>query len=204
MGNLILLVSDDWPLCIRLTSRVCRIGSGADKCDIVLLDSSLDRLHATVKLLPDGTVHVFDFRTRSGTFVDGHRTAQAIVTCGAEIRFGNRRFTVRSAATLKELSVLERRGANSKRLRRLIATLTCSESLILQGLLEGRSEKQLAATRHVSRHTVHTHVKHIYSKLSVQSRAELCSLFLESRSSFRLTAFAEAEDSKGSQPPKRR
>src|SRR4051812_38006306 len=43
----------------------------------------------------------------------------------------------------------------------------------LQLLLVGDSEKEVAAKLKLSPHTVHIHVKHLYKRLNVCSRAEL-------------------------------
>lgn len=48
----------------------------------------------------------------------------------------------------------------------------------LQWLLKGRSEKQIAASCRISQHTIHDHVKEIYRRWEVSSRAELLSKVL--------------------------
>jgi DNA-binding CsgD family transcriptional regulator len=49
---------------------------------------------------------------------------------------------------------------------------------VLHGLLKGLSDKQIAATLGLSRHTVHVYVKHIHRRYRVSSRAELLSLWI--------------------------
>jgi len=51
-------------------------------------------------------------------------------------------------------------------------TLTKREKEVLQGIASGLSEKRLAESLSVSPHTIHTHIKKIYRKLQVNSRAE--------------------------------
>lgn len=51
-------------------------------------------------------------------------------------------------------------------------TLTKREKEVLQGVASGFSEKKLAESLSVSPHTIHTHIKKIYRKLQVNSRAE--------------------------------
>ena len=51
-------------------------------------------------------------------------------------------------------------------------TLTKREKEVLQGVASGLSEKKLAEGLSVSPHTIHTHIKKIYRKLQVNSRAE--------------------------------
>ena len=52
------------------------------------------------------------------------------------------------------------------------SALTSREREVLQGVAAGLSEKKLAEKLSVSPHTVHTHIKKIYRKLQVGSRAE--------------------------------
>ncbi|MBX3720252.1 MAG: response regulator transcription factor [Turneriella sp.] len=51
--------------------------------------------------------------------------------------------------------------------------LTAREREVLQLLYEGFKYQSIADKLGVSRHTVHDHIKHIYQKLEVHSRAEL-------------------------------
>lgn len=50
--------------------------------------------------------------------------------------------------------------------------LSTREREILQGISRGRSEKRLAEELRLSTHTIHTHIKNIYRKLQVNSKAE--------------------------------
>ena len=50
---------------------------------------------------------------------------------------------------------------------------------VLQHLLRGEAEKQVAAKLGLSRHTVHEYIKVLYRKLNVSSRAELLAQFIE-------------------------
>lgn len=52
------------------------------------------------------------------------------------------------------------------------SALTSREKDVLQGIASGLSEKKLAEQLGVSPHTIHTHIKKIYRKLQVSSRAE--------------------------------
>ena len=57
--------------------------------------------------------------------------------------------------------------------------LTERESEIAALLLGGKTYRMIAGELHVSENTVKTHVKNIYSKAGVQSRAELVNLLLD-------------------------
>ncbi len=52
------------------------------------------------------------------------------------------------------------------------SALTKREKDVLQGVASGLSERKLAEELQVSPHTIHTHIKKIYRKLQVSSRAE--------------------------------
>lgn len=54
---------------------------------------------------------------------------------------------------------------------RLLSKLTPREFEILQDLYEGKTNHQMASRHFISLNTVKTHVKHLYDKLDVQSRA---------------------------------
>lgn len=56
--------------------------------------------------------------------------------------------------------------------------LTAAEQAVLQGLLLGLSEKQIAAQNTQSPHTTHDHVKRIFRKYGVSSRSSLMALWL--------------------------
>jgi len=56
--------------------------------------------------------------------------------------------------------------------------LTATEQTVLQGLLLGLSEKQIAAQNTQSPHTTHDHVKRIFRKYGVSSRSSLMALWL--------------------------
>ncbi|MBX2888591.1 MAG: response regulator transcription factor [Ferruginibacter sp.] len=55
--------------------------------------------------------------------------------------------------------------------------LTRRENEILQLLINGYSYKEIAANIHISRETINSHIKNIYKKLKVHSRAELSKRF---------------------------
>lgn len=58
------------------------------------------------------------------------------------------------------------------------SSLTATEQLVLQGLLQGLTEKQIAEENNQSPHTTHDHVKRIFRKYGVSSRSSLMALWL--------------------------
>jgi DNA-binding CsgD family transcriptional regulator len=56
--------------------------------------------------------------------------------------------------------------------------LTAAERRVLEKLLEGKSEKEIAAALHLSAHTVHHHVQAIHRYFNVHSGRELLARLL--------------------------
>lgn len=65
---------------------------------------------------------------------------------------------------------------------RMWGMLTEREGEIAALLVRGNTYRFIASELHVSENTVKTHVKNIYSKLDVKSRAELMGLFIDTKS----------------------
>ena len=51
------------------------------------------------------------------------------------------------------------------------ATLTQRELEVLQHIAEGKNDRTIAESLHISEHTVRSHIKNLYRKLGVSSRA---------------------------------
>lgn len=62
-----------------------------------------------------------------------------------------------------------------------VEPLTVRENEVLKLLYEGATYQGIANQLGVSRHTVHDHIKHIYEKLQVHSRAELMHRIVENK-----------------------
>ncbi len=68
----------------------------------------------------------------------------------------------------------------------LIGNLSQRESEIAALLLKGRTYKMIAAELFLSENTIKTHIKNIYAKLNVQSKAELVSLLVKRENAFKI------------------
>ncbi len=79
---------------------------------------------------------------------------------------------------LRPLKWLQRRVALSHGLLMASDPITPAERRVLQMLLTDRSEKDIAAELGLAYQTVHKHVKNIYKKLGVSSRAGVAALWL--------------------------
>jgi len=69
------------------------------------------------------------------------------------------------------------KSKKNKSVSNLKSSLTKQEQAILNNILEGKTNKDIAETLFVSPSTVKTHINNIYKKLQVSSREEAISLF---------------------------
>ena len=84
-------------------------------------------------------------------------------------------WTARVGAGLRRLGV--RPGARGQRRRPDSGwdSLTASERAVSQLVSEGLTNREIGRRLHISPHTVNTHLRHVFQKLSVSTRAELAS-----------------------------
>ena len=61
------------------------------------------------------------------------------------------------------------------------ASLTDAELRVVSCVARGLTNRSIAEERHLSRHTVDAHLKHVYRKLDIHSRVELTVLALQHR-----------------------
>jgi DNA-binding CsgD family transcriptional regulator len=159
-----------------------RIGRSSS-CAFVVGDLSVSRYHAEVTAHAE-IVHVKDMGSRNGTFVNDVRIEEAEVRPGQVVRFGSARFRLVSHEHAdasdhqnSALSTFLISGAPPTQHAALMQ-LSEAQKRVLDLLLDGKSEKEVAGRLDISRHTVHNHVKEIYKKMAVNSRPELLALFV--------------------------
>jgi pSer/pThr/pTyr-binding forkhead associated (FHA) protein len=152
-------------------------------CDIVLLDPSIFRYHAEFSVR-GSLVTVRDLNSHNGTYLDGKRIEAADVQAGQRLNFGDVSFQVRIAGVddsepdsdLETDSVSGRVRSITAELDKL--PLSPAERRVLDSLLLGLSEKEVATRLDISPNTVHCHVGKIYKAVGVCSRAELLARFV--------------------------
>jgi DNA-binding CsgD family transcriptional regulator len=85
-------------------------------------------------------------------------------------------WSARVAASLRSLGV--RQGARGRRRRAEGGweSLTPSERSVSELVAQGLTNRQAARRLHISPHTVNTHLRHVFQKLSVTTRAELAAM----------------------------
>lgn len=159
-----------------------RIGRSSS-CSFVVSDLSVSRYHAEVLVTDDG-VRVRDLKSRNGTFVDGVRVEEGELQPGQSVSFGSAQFHLlgegQEPISDENLSAVSTHFMPTKAgpLPAGLELLSQAQRGVLDLLLTGVGEKQIASKLEISPNTVHNHVKAIHRKLGVSSRTELLALFI--------------------------
>jgi len=183
MGALILL---NQPRCLPVSGFVLDDGSFAvgrsTHCDFVLPHSTVSRRHAELRVAAM-QVEVVDLGSRNGTFVNGTRIEAAMLRLLDVLQLGKVSFVLADRTNEDDCgSYFETASTRETRPSPLaasaIALLSAAQRRVLDLVLEGLVEKQIATRLKISRHTAHNHVRNIYRNLGVHSRAELLARFI--------------------------
>lgn len=158
----------------------------AESNQIVLQDSLVSRNHAVVDHGRD-TWLLCDLQSRNGTFVNERPIQETALLAGDVIRIRPFQITICLPGTNPD-SVEWRFDDDTQKLAPVTPPhpavearppdLTPMQQRVLQFLLEGLGEKQIAAELGRSVNTIHWHSTMIYSKYGISSRAELFALRL--------------------------
>jgi DNA-binding NarL/FixJ family response regulator len=172
----------DYPDCESALAAIAE-----DAPDVVLMDirlpgmSGIDGAAAVKRLLPDCDVVMLTvlpdddlvFRAlragATGYLVKGSGT-EKILDAVREVRSGG----APMSTTIARKIVKSFRAAEE-------SPLSPRETEVLGELCRGRSYRSIAETLHVSRDTVHFHIKNIYRKLQVHSMSEAVAKALKDR-----------------------
>ena len=87
--------------------------------------------------------------------------------------------SARIRARLRRLGV-RRRQSQAERPKTGLSSLTDTEAAVARLAAAGNTDKQIAEKLYISPHTAHTHLRHIFEKLGINSRVHL-SRFIETR-----------------------
>ncbi len=150
-------------------------------CEFVIKNLSVSREHA--ELTVDAQkVTIKDLKSLNGTFVDGARVDEVTLRPGQSVRFGSVLFHLVGQQTAGDDADSDQSTysipMHSTSDMPALTQLSEAQRRVLDLLLGGRSEKKVAAKLALSPHTVHNHVKEIYRRFEVGSRAELLALFV--------------------------
>lgn len=171
----------------------------SSQADIYLPDSSVSRRHAKF-LIANSGITVHDLNSRNGTFVDERRVQSAAVEPGQQIRFGAVNvllsFDPDGHGELdSEIETAEPRniGETAQDIALVPESLSTAQRRVLELLLKGLLEKQVAEQLCISQHTVHNHAREIYRAYQVHSRTELLLQALAHHETSRLTVMGGIE-----------
>jgi DNA-binding CsgD family transcriptional regulator len=165
---------------VRTVPAVGALTVGRSKrCDLVVAHPSVSRHHAELSVRGE-FVRVTDLGSTNGTFVDEERVANvADVLLGRHIRFGSVEFVSASREKdIRELAPVQE-ADNTPLLGRTQTAKPTTDGLsdaqrrVFDFLVDGLSEKRIAARLGISQCTVHNHISAIYRAFEVHSRSEL-------------------------------
>lgn len=170
-----------------------------------LLDWSVSRRHAEL-FVEEDKVTLRDLGSRNGTFIDERQVQVGALRTGHRVRFGAVNFRLVAEGDSdydfeSELETSDPRysGNHIPPAPKLpLENLTPAQLRVLELLVKGISEIQVATELGISQHTVHNHVKEIYKAFRVHKRAELISYILPKVSQ---TLILRSEDNEQTQAP---
>ncbi|MEM6989884.1 MAG: LuxR C-terminal-related transcriptional regulator [Myxococcota bacterium] len=150
-----------------LTTGATLIGRGSSS-NLRLEDDGISRQHAKIAVHDDGIVNLLDLRSTNGTFVNGAPIDVAIVRPGDRIQVGpevSLRFTYRRRDDLAAAPAVVPGPP--------VSTLRPRERDVAALVAEGMTSNDIAARLGISPRTVTTHLRNIYERLQISSRAAL-------------------------------
>jgi DNA-binding CsgD family transcriptional regulator len=143
------------------------------RAQIVLADPTVSRRHA--RLLVEGErITVMDLGSANGTFVNECSTTEGELALGDLVRFGHVTCTLSAwplSPAADQESTFPARKLQGK--TAIAGRLTPTQQTIADHIVQGRDEQEIAVLLDKSPHTIHTHLKAIFQRLGVHSRAEL-------------------------------
>ncbi len=173
-GALILL---NQPRCLPVPGFLLDEGTlicgRSSECHLVLPHETVSRRHTELRVA-GFQVEVVDLESRNGTFVNGKRVQCATIRLGDTLAMGEVTFVLLDAADAHDDGESRCETVSTREARpSLLSALSAAQRRVLDLLLDGLAEKQIATRLDISRHTAHNHVRNIYRALDVHSRAEL-------------------------------
>lgn len=143
------------------------------RAQIVIADATVSRRHARIVCSRDALI-LEDLASANGTFVSECPVTRCEVRAGDHIRFGGVLCAVSTTPFfLGEAAEDESTHQIPKRQTECLESLTKAQQEIVRLIAAGRTEAEIAELLCKSPHTIHTHLKAIFTRLSVHSRAEL-------------------------------
>ena len=157
---------------VRITAGEYIVGR-TKRAQIVLAHPTVSRRHARL-VAERESLRLEDLGSANGTFLNESPVTRCELTLGDRVCFGLVECVVLAsplAAAAGEESTYPAHRLGLK--QRLESKLTPAQRVIAEHVLQGRDEQQIALILDKSPHTIHTHLKAIFQRLQVHSRAEL-------------------------------
>lgn len=180
MADVFLVQQDDGEsLCSWLLKPGLQTVGREAHCEIMIDDGTISREHA--QLIVDGhLIRLIDLESRNGTLVDGTRVQSALVRTSSVLQFGRIvcTFSHQSISANPHRDPPSTLPCESPAMIPNIEHLSERKKRVLQLLLDGMSEKEVATKLELSPNTVHHHVTGLYRTFKVSSRGELLALFV--------------------------
>jgi DNA-binding CsgD family transcriptional regulator len=158
----------------RLAPGSYVVGRGK-AAQIVIPDTTVSRNHARL-IRSNGSLLLEDLESSNGTFVNQARVTRCGLEVGNLVRFGGVYCAISSTPMGCEGLFDEETTMRVHESRSDEPTAICftqAQRQILDLVLQGHSDSQIAELLNRSPHTVHTHLKTIFRQVGVHSRAEL-------------------------------
>lgn len=165
----------------RLTSGQYIIGR-TRRAQVVIVDATVSRRHARL-VCDHGRLRLEDLNSSNGTRVnDRPITSPCEVRVGDHVQFGYVACALSASPLLaraadEDDSTYQVRHEVAKTVR--IDGLTAAQIAVVQHVLAGRTDLEIARILDKSPHTIHTHLKAVFQRLQVHSRAELIVKYLK-------------------------
>lgn len=162
---------------IRLAHGTILVGR-SQKCGLQIPNRTVSRCHAEISVSA-AEITVTDLNSRNGTFVDGHQVVSRTVRLDRLVRFGSVSFQIVQDEALSnsidsEIETQDPRMSEEvSPIDATLARISGAQRRVLDLLMTGLSEKQVASQLDISQHTVHNHAREIYRKMGAHSRSEL-------------------------------
>jgi FHA domain-containing protein len=158
---------------VELTSDRSSLGRATTNDVVVLLDTSVSRLHAVIERYPTGFC-VRDLGSANGTFVNGEPVrGETRLRTGDELRLGNSRLTffVVGDDDTEVTAVAEGPPVLTRRERELLVAL-CRPLLEGAAFAPPAGIRQMATELFVSEAAVKFHLANLYDKFGLSEQSE--------------------------------
>ena len=120
----------------------------------------------------------------------GRPTDAKLLLIEAQSRYddmGATAWSARVTASLRRLGVRQGARGHRRRAEKGWESLTASERSVSELVAKGLTNREAARRLHISPHTVNTHLRHVFQKLSVTTRAELAAMIAGRAGSDKIT-----------------